>query len=254
LETARVAAARGHDVSLWEKRGELGGLTLLAAKLPGRDGFDELPRYYRYQLGALGVDVHLNADVTVDVVEEENPDVVVVATGSLPYVPGIPGIEQDNVITSVREVVAGTAEVGQSVLIVDFHPHIQGLGTADLLAEQGKKVQLITPRLAPGEHMEGLTKTVLFMRLHGAGVKITPSTQIREISGNTVKTIHVYSGEETLIEGIDTVILSYGGIENNELYYALNGKVKELHAVGDCAGVRKIVWATDDGAKVGREI
>jgi 2,4-dienoyl-CoA reductase-like NADH-dependent reductase (Old Yellow Enzyme family) len=45
LETARVAAARGHDVSLWEKRGELGGLTLLAAKLPGRDGFDELPRY-----------------------------------------------------------------------------------------------------------------------------------------------------------------------------------------------------------------
>jgi len=74
------------------------------------------------------------------------------------------------------------------------------------------------------------------------------------ISGNTVKVIDVYSGQQRDIEGIDTVILSYGGVENNELYYALKGQVKELYAVGDCKGVRKLMWATDDAAKIGRMI
>ena len=255
LETARVAAARGHQVSLWEKGDDLGGLILVAMKAPGRDGFEELPRYYKYQMKLLGVDVHLNSKVTVDMVKKENPDVVVVATGSLPYVPDdIIGVDQDNVVNNVRDVLTGEVEVGENVLIVDFHPHIQGLSTADFLAQQGKKVELVTARVVPGDIMETLTRTVLFMRLGAAGVKISPNTAVMAISGNTVKVIDVYSGQQRDIEGIDTVILSYGGVENNELYYALKGQVKELYAVGDCKGVRKLMWATDDAAKIGRMI
>lgn len=86
------------------------------------------------------------------------------------------------------------------------------------------------------------------------GVKLSPGTALKEISGNTVTVTELYTRQERVIEGIDTIVLSYGGIENNELYYALKGKVKELHAVGDCKGVRKIMWATNDGATLAREI
>jgi len=257
LEMARVAAVRGHQVSLWEKGDDLGGMILVAAKAPGRDGFDELPRYYRYQMKLLGVDVHLNTEVTVDTVKKENPDVVVVATGSLPRIPhdvkALKGIEQDNVV-EVRDVLTGKAEVGQNVLVSDGQHHIQGLSTADFLAQQGKKVELITPDPSPGQQMESITRTTLFQRLYLAGVKLTPSTILRGISGNTVTVANVYTDEERAIEGIDTVVLAYGGVENNDLFYALEGQVKELYRVGDCNGVRKLLYATNDGATIGRMI
>jgi len=255
LETARVARARGHDVSLWEKGDELGGMVLVAAKAPGREDLGELPRYYRYQMKLLDVDVHLNSEVTVDTVKEQNPDVVVVATGSLPLVPDdVEGIEQDNVIDNVRDVLNGNVEVGQNVLIADAQHHLQGLITADFLAQQGKKVEVIVPFESPGQTVEQLTRMALLRRLAWGGVKITTQAVLRKISGNTVTVATPLTGEERVIENVDTVILSYGGVENNALYYALKGQVKELYAVGDCQGIRKIIWATNDGATVARKI
>jgi 2,4-dienoyl-CoA reductase-like NADH-dependent reductase (Old Yellow Enzyme family)/thioredoxin reductase len=257
LETARVAAARGHQVSLWEKGDDLGGLVLVAAKAPGRDGFDELPRYYRYQMKLLGVDVHLNTEATVDTVKKENPDVVVVATGSVPrpcpY--DVKGVDQANVVNNVRDVLTGKVEVGQNVVIIDSQPHLQGLTTADFLVQQGKKVEVVTEDpVAQATKLDSPTRATLLMRLGTAGVKVSPNMMPLEISGNTVKVIDVYSGQTRDIEGVDTVILSYGGLENNKLYYDLKGQVKELYAVGDCKGVRKIMWAVQEGAKVGRVI
>jgi 2,4-dienoyl-CoA reductase-like NADH-dependent reductase (Old Yellow Enzyme family)/thioredoxin reductase len=254
LETARVAAARGHQVSLWEKGSELGGTVLIASKIPARTDLDEIPRYYRYQMKLLGVNVHLDSEVTVDTVMKEKPDVVVVATGSLPRIPEeIKGVDQDNVV-NVRDILTGKAEAGQNVLIVDYQRHIQGLGTADFLAQQGKKVEVLTPDPQSGVEVEALTRMALMLRLSMMGVKLSPGTALKEISGNTVTVTELYTRQERVIEGIDTIVLSYGGIENNELYYALKGKVKELHAVGDCKGVRKIMWATNDGATLAREI
>ena len=255
LETARVAKARGHDVSLWEKTDDLGGMVNVAAKAPGREDLGELPRYYKYQMKLLGVDVHLNSEVTVETVEKEKPDVVVVATGSLPLVPDdIEGINQDNVITNVRDVLTGKAQVGQNVLIADFQRHIQGLSTADFLAGQGKNVEVISPLPEPGADMEELTHMILLRKLNAEKVKLTPHTMLRRIEGNNVVVAEPMSEEERTIENIDTVILSYGGIEDNKLYYALKDKVKELYAVGDCRGVRKILWAVDDGAQLARAI
>jgi 2,4-dienoyl-CoA reductase-like NADH-dependent reductase (Old Yellow Enzyme family)/thioredoxin reductase len=255
LETARVAKARGHDVSLWEKSGELGGMSSVAAKAPGRDDLNELARYYRYQMKALDVDVHLNTEVTVDLVKEQNPDVVIVATGSRPMVPAdIPGMDQDNVVSNVRDVLNGDAKVGQNVLIVDVQRHIQGLATADFLAQQGKSVEVIFPLAAPGENMEQLTRMALLQRLSWAGVKLTPRTSLKEISGNGVIVTTPLTGEERAIEAIDTIILSYGGVENNELYYALKDEFPEVYVAGDANGVRKMLWAVHDGAVLGRGI
>jgi 2,4-dienoyl-CoA reductase-like NADH-dependent reductase (Old Yellow Enzyme family)/thioredoxin reductase len=255
LETARVAAARGHKVSLWEKGDDLGGMVLVAAKAPGRDGFEELPRYYRYQMKLLGVDVHLNTEVTVDTVIKESPDAVVIATGSYPRIPAaIPGINQDNVVT-VRDVLTGKAKVGQNVLVSDVHPQLQGLTSADFLAQQGKTVTVIyTGRDGQPTQIEGLTLSSLRQRLYTAGVKLIADEAVVMISGNTVTVANVYSMAMRVIEGVDTVVISYGDIGNDELYYALKDKVKEIYSVGDCKAPRKIMWAVDDGATVGRMI
>ena len=255
MEAARVAKARGHQVSLWDKNSELGGLVSVAAKAPGRSDLNEIPRYYENQMDLLDMDVNLNTLVTEEIVKKENPDVVIVATGSIPRVPyGIKGIDQDNVIKSVRAVLNGTAEVGQHVLIVDGQRHIQGLSTADFLAEKGKTVELITEDPDVGMDMEGVTKMAVRFRLAMADVKLTTGTRLQEISGSSVTVADLFSTKTRVIENIDTVILSFGGVENNELYYALQNQVKEIYSVGDCKGVRKIVWATADGATVARAI
>jgi len=254
LEAARVAAARGHKVSVWEKDGELGGLILTAAKLPGRNDLLEVPRYYKYQMKLLGVDVHLDTTMTPEMVLKENPDVVIVATGSHARLPhNLEGLGQPHVVT-VRDIVDGKAEAGQNVLIADYQRHIQGLGCADLLASLGKTVEVITPDIEPAGDMEDITKMALLQRLYSAGVKINTSTRLIEIDGNTVTVANALTEEERNIENVDTVALSYGGVENNDLYYALKGKVKEIYPVGDCKGVRKLLWATNDGALIGRMI
>ncbi len=255
LEAARVSKARGHEVSLWERSDDLGGLVNIASKAPGREDLAELPRYHKYQLNMLGVDIHLNSEVTVDTVIEQDPDVVIVATGSNPRVPDdVPGIGQSNVIKTVRDVLSGKAEVGQNVLIVDTQLRTEGLTTADFLAQQGKKVEVISPWESPGSDIEQITRIYLMQRLAFSGVKITPRTSLKEISGNSVTVVNTYNSEERVLEGIDTVVLSYGSVENNELYYSLKGKVKEVYSAGDANGIRKILWATSDGATIARKI
>ena len=253
LETARLAAARGHTVSLYEKGPELGGLTLVAARAPGRDGFLDLSRYFTYQMKLLGVDVHLNTEVTADMVKQLGPDVVIVATGSLPLFPHIPGVDQDNVV-EVRAVLTGQVEVGQNVVIIAGEQHIQALSTADFLATQGKKVQVLTEEYFAGSQVELATRAALYQRLYQGGVALVPSTAVKEISGNTVVVANTFTREERRIEEVDTVVISFGGRENNALSQTLRGRVKELYAVGDCAGVKKLYDATREAARLGRKI
>jgi len=97
LETARVAALRGHHVSLYERDDRLAPELELAAKVPGREGFEDARRYFTYQMNLLGVEIHLETTITDDMVKSQGSDVVVVATGALPFVPEISGAESGTV-------------------------------------------------------------------------------------------------------------------------------------------------------------
>jgi 2,4-dienoyl-CoA reductase-like NADH-dependent reductase (Old Yellow Enzyme family)/thioredoxin reductase len=251
LEAARVAALRGHRVSLYDMGSELGGQTLIAAKAPARDGFLDLSRYYTFQMKQLNVDVHLNTEVTPEMVEELAPDAVVVATGSLPLVPTIPGVDGDNVV-NVWQVLNEEVEVGDNVVIIGDDDHIQSLSTADFLAERGRKVEVLCWNYYFGSKVEPATRQAIYQRLLRNGATLTPNTRVKEISGKTVVTTNFFTSEERRIEGVDTVVIACGGQENNELYYALRDRVKEIHIVGDANGVRKVHDATMDGAIVGR--
>jgi len=254
LEAARVAASRGHQVSLYEKGPELGGQTLIAAKAPGRDGFLDCPHYYSYQMKFLGVGLHLNSEVDVELVKKINPDVVVIATGAVTYVPDIPGVEQDNVVDA-WDVLSGKVEVGDNVVVIAGEQHMTSLSTADFLASQGKKVELISEGYQFGTLAEIDTKIACFHRLCLNNVVFTTMMKVKEISGNTISLENFYNRKiKRQIEGVDNVVLAYTGQKNDFLYHALKGEVKELYAVGDCFASTALPAAIASGAEVARKI
>ena len=253
LEVARVAALRGHQVSIYEKENELGGQLNIAAKAPMREDFLEVPRFYKHQMRILSVEVNLETEVTPEMVEAKNPDAVVVATGSLPYLPPIPGVEGTNVI-EVRQVLKGEVEVQQNVVVIAGESHIQALSVADFLAERGKTVELLTEGLYPGALLDPATQMAVLFRLLTRGVKITSSTGVKEITENAVIVFNVFTREDRRIEGVDTVVIATEGKADDHLYRSLKGKVKELYAVGHCVAPRKMITSILDGARVGRAI
>src|SRR5262249_50060733 len=137
-------------VVLLEKAAELGGQVLLAARAPARAEYAGIVRFLASQVRKRGVDVRLGVDATPAIVLGEHPDAVVIATGSHPYVPPVPGSDGKHVVTS-RDVLAGEAHVGGSVVVVDDVHTEEALSTAELLLEQGKRVEIVSPLFHVGQ-------------------------------------------------------------------------------------------------------
>ncbi|MFX0199091.1 MAG: FAD-dependent oxidoreductase [Candidatus Hodarchaeota archaeon] len=253
MEAARMARLRGHEVVLYEKENDLGGQVNIATKVPIRKEFGGCTRYLIKQMEILGVKLNLGVEVTPEMIEQEAPDAVLVATGSTPSKPPLPGADQDNVL-SVWDVLQEKVEVGEKVVVVDGgEAHWQCCGTAEYLADKGKKVEIITPLMVVGMELAATWDlTALYMRLRSKGVVLSPNTALKEISGKTVVALDIYANTERRIEGVDTVVLATGNQANNQLYRNLKGKVKELHVVGDCLAPRKAMDAIYEGYNVGR--
>jgi len=111
--------------------------------------------------------------------------------------------------------------------------------------------------MTPGEFAQDITaerKTPLLRRILKKGLNLMPYTMIKEINGTTVIAYNIYSREETVVDDVDNVILAYYHKADDSLYFALKGKVKELHRIGDCVAPRMIGDAIRDGEKVARLI
>ena len=251
LETARVAALRGHRVVLFEKGRELGGQVLVAARTPARADYTGIVRFLVRQVERQAVDCRLSTEASVDTVLAESPDVVVVATGSHPHVPALPGLDGKHVVTD-RDVLLDRVEVGERVVVVDDVPTQQGLSAADYLLERGRRVEVVSRLFYAGQDV-GITSIVpLYTRLFAKGVVFTPHTDLVAVEGSTVVVANVYTGEERRIEGVDTVVLSMGARSTDALYRALRGRVPDLHAVGDCVAPRGVHHAILEGTRVAR--
>jgi dimethylglycine catabolism A len=253
LEAARVAALRGHRVVLLEKEAQLGGQVRIAAGAPERAGYAGIVTFLERQVARLGVDVRLGVDAGADRVLAEAPDAVIVATGARPWIPPVPGADGKHVVTD-QDVLAGVALVGERVVLVDDIGTREGLSTAELLLDQGRRVEVVTRLFYPGQDI-GITSIVpLYTRLFTKGVVFTPHTEVRAIEGSTVVVANVYSGVERRIEGVDTVVLSAGRRSIDQLYRALHGRVPTLHAVGDCVAPRGVHHALLEATRVARTL
>jgi NADPH-dependent 2,4-dienoyl-CoA reductase/sulfur reductase-like enzyme len=141
MEAARVASLRGHQVTLFEKTDRLGGQLVLASKPPGKYKIDWFRDYLMRQLSKQNIEISLNTDVTSELVESIQPDVVILATGSEPVVPDIPGI-RDRRVTTARDVLAESVKITDKNVVVCGGGMV-GAETAEFLAEQGNSVSVI---------------------------------------------------------------------------------------------------------------
>jgi len=253
LEAARVATLRGHRVLLFERERELGGQVLIAARAPARADYAGIARFLTRQVERLGVECRLRVEATLDTVLAEAPDAVVIATGSRPHVPPLPGLDGKHVVTD-RDVLLERVEVGERVVVVDDVHTQQALATAEFLLARGRHVEVVSRLFYPGQDA-GITSIVpLYTRLFGQGVVLTPHTDLVAVEGSTVVVSNVYTGEPRRIEGVDTVVLSMGARSMDALYRALKGRVPAVHAVGDCVAPRGVHHAILEGTRVARAL
>lgn len=253
LEAARVATVRGHKVILYEKQAEVGGQNLIARKGAGRQEIEGVIRWLLTQVEKLKVEIRLETDATPEMVLEQAPDAVVVATGSVPVENPFPGSYAFPQVCHAEHILKGEVEAGEKVILIDTDGHHKATGTAELLADMGKTVHIITPSLFIGGQLGPLQDHFLMrQRLIKKGVTFTPDIAVLEIQGTTIKGLNVYSNAPIDFEGYDTIVLAAGNRAEDGLYFALKGKVKELHRIGDCVAPRKIDMAIVEGNRVGR--
>jgi len=257
LETARIAALRGHQVELYEKESRIGGQFNLAAVPPMKQELVKVLRYLLTQAEKAGVKVRLNSEVTPEIVAEVNPDVVVVATGGVPLVPNIKGIDGKNVVTAHDVLAVKLAIHGANVLVIGGG--MVGCETAEFLANRGDNPIIGRTQVTIVEMLDDVAqdlapenRTLLMQNLREAGVNIITSAKVKEILDDGV--IIEKDGEELPLRSIDRIVLAMGARSYDPLSDHIRNKVKEVYVVGDAGKPCRALEAIAEGARVGREI
>ncbi len=249
MNTAIVAAERGHQVTLWEKSNALGGLLNLAVVPPEKDELKNFIEFLGHRIKQLNVEVIMGREAFAEAVTEFGADAVVIATGSIPHVPEIKGMEKKKVV-QFKDVLADSVKVGKKVVVIGGG--FVGCEVAEFLAKRGKEVTIVEvlPRLAN----EFIVYYADYLRekLDEAGVKYFISVKDEEITEKGVNIID-NDGKQVFLDA-DDVIISTGSIPDKALAEALKGKVSELYEVGDCVKANRIYEAMSDGARVGMTI
>jgi pyruvate/2-oxoglutarate dehydrogenase complex dihydrolipoamide dehydrogenase (E3) component len=251
MKAAAIAAERGHRVTLYERASHLGGQALLARSLPGRAEFGGIVTNLEREVRSAGVDVRTGVEATARLLLEAAPDAIVVATGARPHRPDPEWFEGAHVVTA-WDVILGEAEPGPNVVVADWGCDWVGPGVAEMLrVEHRCKVRLCVNGEAMGQSLQSYVRHELAGRLHREGVEVLPYLRLRGADADTVYLQHVMSGEPVLLEGVDTLVLAYGHRSETALQRELDGRVAELHAVGDCLSPRTAEEAVLEGLRVG---
>jgi 2,4-dienoyl-CoA reductase-like NADH-dependent reductase (Old Yellow Enzyme family)/thioredoxin reductase len=253
MEAARIAAMRGHRVILFDRSTRIGGQIKLVMKTPKRGNFEEIIMWFERQLPKVGVEIRLKTEANAALILAEHADEVIVATGSTPFRPDIAGTDSPHVFTA-HDVLLGTAKLGRSVMVIDTLGHADAITTADYIADQGHKVELVTgmPVIAP--KMPSPSRHHLLEKLMNGKVTLTTYTGIWEIGPDTVETYNVVNWEPKTIEGVDSVVFGSGGIADDALFQELCLKHSSVHAIGDCYEPRDIEMSIVHGHRVARSI
>jgi mycofactocin system FadH/OYE family oxidoreductase 2 len=255
---AKMAGRRGHSVTLIDRNESLGGQVVTAMKGPGRDEFGVIIRNEKSQVDKAGVTVKLGVEASKEQLLAEKPDVIIVATGSVPKKHPVGGADGP-AIYNILQVLNGEAELGDKVCLIDYDGHQRATATAEFIANQGKKVDMITSSLFICAEL-GPTQDLYSarQRLLQKGVTFTPDIAVMEVGGEagakTVKGFNVYSNVWFDWGPYDSLVLVMGQQVDDDLYMSLKGNVPELYRIGDCVSPRKVDMAIWEGHKLGREI
>jgi 2,4-dienoyl-CoA reductase-like NADH-dependent reductase (Old Yellow Enzyme family)/thioredoxin reductase len=252
-EAARVAAMRGHQVTVLEQGRRLGGQLLIAAKAPGRDSFEDQIYFEENEMTRLGVDVRLEANADIDAIKALSPDAVVIATGSLPRVPGdVPGIDLPHVVQG-WDVMQGKASTGDRVAVVSQEDYYETPCVAEFLAERGKQVEVFHKSTHLGSEINRYSIGMVLSRMESCGVTIHPNLILKEVQADGLEFVSSWGGKTYRREGFDGVVLVYGSVPQHDLYDRLKaeGSISQLYLAGSAWVPRFMAEATRHGADIG---
>jgi len=250
MQAAIVAAHRGHEVALWEQSGDVGGALRLAAMAPGKGELAGLLRWQKQELERAGVDLRTHTRATADSVLQFDPDVAIIATGSLPLGAAALPWGAGGRFVLADEVLAGEAEVASPVFVVSMRG--MGAEVAHLLAEQGHAVTILEAGDDPAAPLPSGPKTFLLERLEELGVTIRTGHRVLGLDAEGI--VIDADGTETRVDEPGTVVLALGRRSNDGLASDLEGAPVTMIVIGDAERPRHAQAAIHEGALAGRDI
>ncbi len=256
MQAAKVAAQRGFHVRLYEQQQELGGQINLIVKVPNRVEFGDASRNLQREILEAGVEVQPGVEVTAALIEQEQPDAVIIATGSRPSLPPTPGTDLPHVAT-VWQVLQKEklAQAEEYVLVYDQLGFHQATSVAELLAERGCLVEVVTPQFYVGGDLSvTLDIELWYRRALARDIRLTANCFLASLGPNSATIINNYTGQPRQLENLALAVLVTPQMAHDALYHQLQGRVKQLHRVGDCIAPRRVEHAILDGERAARAL
>lgn len=234
-ETAITAGRKGHKVTVYEKSGKMGGQWNLAAVPPAKQDFTTLTMWQRRQLEKLGVEVHLNTEYTVQMAQEEKPDLIVIATGSREKMLPLPGLDAENVFKA-QDILSGRKTLtGKNVVVIGGGS--VGVETAAHVAQDFKHVSILEVRDGISLDGEYSNNYFLFKILDEFKVDVHTKAFFQNYDGETVT--YKYKDKEYEIDDVSDIIVAVGSSSNQDLYEALKDTGIRTVLTGDAKDVKQ---------------
>lgn len=249
MNMAWIAAKRGHQVALYEKQPTLGGQLLLGTKPGYKNELKSLVLFLKNHVEKNGVRCHLGSRVTRAQIEKFNPDVLVLATGSLPLMPAIEGIDQ-KIVVSFEEVLKTDRWHARKNVVIGGGP--TGCEIALHLSEKGCDVTLVEMDSKIGKLMEAMTRKVLLAKLAEHNVTLLSRHRLAKVRDDGIL-VAGSDNTERFIEA-DRVIIAVGTRPDTRLYDSIKDMDCDIHQIGDCLEPRSAKAALYESAKIGRQV
>ena len=251
LAAARMAATRGHDVSVCEESGHVGGLARLAAIPPGRSEIMDIVEFMKNELDRLKVGVRLNTELHEEFITSVNPDEIILASGSLPDMPIIKGLFQTKMeLCTVLDVLGGDVIAGDRVIVIGGNQ--AGLVLTDFLAEKGREVAVLNRKRHFAEEMSSNDRFYLRERLKRDSVRLYKQVSVKSFLADGV--VFRSGGEEIRLEGFDTVVISEKMTPIRKAAELFKDSGIPVHVIGDSKNPRIIMHALSEAEEIAREI
>ncbi|WP_425446452.1 FAD-dependent oxidoreductase [Dethiothermospora halolimnae] len=244
MESARVLALRGFKPVIFEKENELGGALNLANKPPKKEKIDWLIDNLKYEVKKLGVEVHLNTEATMEDIKAIEPYAIFLASGANPIIPPIPGVDGDNVTTSV-EVLKGNIKFDNKNVAV-IGSGMTGCETAEMIAENGNNVSLIEMQSQIGKDLYPANLFDINQRLNKYNVDIKTRHRLVKINKDSIVLLNTLTNMDIELP-VDNVVLSLGVKPVKNLLNDLEENFSNIKVIGDASKAGRIAEAIREG-------